>query len=60
MNGSNWEYTIRGLSDADLTMMKSTVDREVRRRKRIAKSNATWTSNQGLEACLEASLKGKK
>jgi hypothetical protein len=51
---------IRQLPDQDLELLRSAVAREVRRRKRIARVNAEWTANQGLEACLQKSIDMKK
>ena len=49
--------TIQKLSDQDLKQLESLVRAEVRRRKQIALANAGWTSGEGLEAVLEASVK---
>lgn len=48
---------VRSLGDHSLDVLQRAASAEIRRRKRIHQINAGWTSGQGLEVCLQASIK---
>lgn len=48
---------VRSLPQSEFDTLRLAVAHEHRRRRRIQRVNAGWTSGPGLEACLGASVK---
>lgn len=48
---------VRSLPQSQFYTLRLAVAHEHRRRQRIQRVNAGWTSGPGLEACLDASVK---
>lgn len=56
----NFEDILRRLSDKQIRDLISLAMKEKRRREKIRMSNASWTSNQGIQDVLEASIEAVK
>lgn len=48
---------VKGLQNDELKYLRTLINRELRRRKRIEARNHEWTSNAGLEVCLQSSIR---